>query len=226
MNANSQLQFVGCVSLRLPERTFQINRNLSRASTIGHPQFQTGLEKLLAKFALQPQPALQQGAAVRTDLDGELGEPLNHDGRHFACPVTGACFGCASQQAPSNVCAESVYKAPHAMHSKQGTSRQVQTAASSQCKPACLPAAGMQCPLAEAHTVTIKQLLQQHYAQSSTQSTNTARKHTLPDVVKKALPGIRAREFNEARKHPLFPYSRVYVCEAAAIQLLKLGLEV
>lgn len=48
----------------------------------------------------------------------------------------------------------------------------------------------------------------------------------VPLFIRRALPGIRAREYSSMIKHPLFVLTRAFVCEHVAVRLLRTALEV
>lgn len=90
-------------------------------------------------------------------------------------------------------------------------------------------------PITQAHEVTLKQLLAWHYTQegessllaSTCISTSTAkRRSTVPSVIKRAVPQIKAREYVRVAHRPDFLMSRAFVSQAAAILLLKAAVEV
>jgi hypothetical protein len=106
--------------------------------------------------------------------------------------------------------------------------------------------AGQRLPIADAHTVTLKQLLALHKLQQqqahkqqgnekehgqpkgkpADQVKSRSHRGHVPLYISRALPGIHAHEFNQMIKGPFFLLTRAYVCEAAAVPLLRMALEV
>jgi hypothetical protein len=95
---------------------------------------------------------------------------------------------------------------------------------------------GQRLPLNEAHRVTIKQLLAWHRRQPEQQLASAvsgagsggraAAGRRVPQVIRRAVPGIRSRQFLEKQRCPCFLLSWAYVCESAAVMLLRQALEV
>ena len=247
--------------LRTAERVFQIHRNVSRRSRAPDARA-TPLLRMMTR--------LQRRAAAddHSELSAEdLAQPINCTSTTFDCAVTGEdCLLSALLDARLGAvsCAgacgrvHSTLRHPlalplflqivHAMSrgtlaSSHAISWDLRTLTSA------LPCAfemrvGRCLPLAEAHIVTLKQLL--HYsdfAQEVVSSGNVAarstttppseqqqqqqqQRHRVPEVIQRALPGIRTRDYRAMRKRTAFLLSRTYVCEEAAIALLKAGLEV
>lgn len=85
--------------------------------------------------------------------------------------------------------------------------------------------------------MTIKQLILYHHLAQQPPAVNGLperwtppeqqqhQRHKVPEVIQRALPGIRTRDYVAMRKRTAFLLSRTYVCEEVAIVLLKAGLE-
>jgi hypothetical protein len=126
------------------------------------------------------------------------------------------------------------------------TARQTSRVTFHPCRPNPCACTGNSLPIADAHTVTLKQLLafhkvqqqqQQQQQQQNEQPQNgksgvlqhgNSRSHSshMPLYIRRALPGIHAHEYNQMIKSPFFRLTRAYVCEAAAVTLLRMSLEV
>jgi hypothetical protein len=100
-------------------------------------------------------------------------------------------------------------------------------------------------PLVDAHRVTLSQLLALHKEQqqqdaicasTAAVATNGVRpvdsrpsakqNDTVPLMLRRALPGIKAHDYNRVKRSSLFLLSGAFVCESAAVLLLKVALEV
>lgn len=84
INANSTLQFVGCVKLLLAERTFQLNRNVSRHSRMVSGHEDTPLHRMLTHVRLAESDDSDELSAEA------FSQPLNCTDSTFDCAVTGA----------------------------------------------------------------------------------------------------------------------------------------